>query len=164
MSNLRTASTSVKDVFQDPMRCTFVCVCIPEFLSLYETERLIQELCKHGIDSSNIVVNQVLFPEDCGATSSASSSSTSEPGAADLEALAARLRALPAVGGEAESCALVAERAALRMRSLEKGWDMCRKKRSMESKYLGQISDLYRDDFHIVAVPMLGEEVRGVAA
>ena len=57
INSMKTKIEEVNEQFKDESKTTFVAVCIPEFLSMYETERLAIELAKQEIDIHNIVIN-----------------------------------------------------------------------------------------------------------
>ncbi len=50
LQGLKESVEQVNAQFRDASLTTFVCVACPEFLSLYETERLVQELARNDID------------------------------------------------------------------------------------------------------------------
>jgi arsenite-transporting ATPase len=129
MDQMRTLMKQFQAQLQDARRTSFVCVCIPEFLSLYETERLVQSLSKLGISVENIVVNQILFPDK---------------DVEDFEEWYATKdkEELGAIG-----CDIVNKMIA---------------RKKMQEKYIDQIFQLYEDDFHIVLMPILDQEIRGV--
>ena len=127
LEQLKGLIDQVHNQIRDPEKTTFVCVCIPEFLSIYETERLVQELTKSEIDTHNVVVNQVLFPDK---------------DAADLEEWYGKLKpTLPRDAQDVISKTLARKR--------------------MQDRYIQQIFELY-EDFHVVLMPLLDNEVRGV--
>ena len=61
VDTFKVQAEKIRKDFTNNEHTTFIAVCIPEFLSMYETERMIQELNKDEIDCRNIVINQVLF-------------------------------------------------------------------------------------------------------
>ena len=68
MNNLKDYMQKIAERFKDATKTTFIAVCIPEFLSVYETERLVESLFKENIDIRNLVINQVLKcdnPDKC---------------------------------------------------------------------------------------------------
>jgi len=57
LDGMKQKTEEINRQFKDADRTTFVAVCIPEFLSMYETQRLSIELAKQDIDIRNIVIN-----------------------------------------------------------------------------------------------------------
>jgi len=107
LENTKKIIEEANKQFKNADLTTFICVCIPEFLSVFETERLVQELTKVEMDTQNVVVNQILFPDH------------------------------------------------------DKDCHLCMARSKMQKKYLDQIDTLY-DDFHIVKMPLLENEIRGI--
>ena len=75
-------------MLQDQKRTRFVVVCIAEYLSVSETQRLLQELQKNRVRVSHIIVNQLVVKSALGkeelAEVSASNLTNSMPWGSDV--------------------------------------------------------------------------------
>nr|BAN65781.1 arsenical pump-driving ATPase, putative [Babesia bovis] len=119
---------------KNPDLTTFICVCIPEFLSVYETERLIQDLAKSEIDCSYIIVNQVLKHIQLGGLIDDAWDGLTEEQQRIMTPFFEKVREHHSTHNS---------------------------RVDVQRKYLSDIKDLYQEDFNIVAVHQNKQEVRG---
>jgi arsenite-transporting ATPase len=61
LNEVQKTVSEVNEQFTNPDMTTFVCVCISEFLSLYETERMIQELMTYNMDVNSWIILSVSY-------------------------------------------------------------------------------------------------------
>ena len=56
----------IENLLKDQQRCEFIVITIPESMAILETERLINNLSKYGINVRQLVINNVLESTGCG--------------------------------------------------------------------------------------------------
>jgi arsenite-transporting ATPase len=139
-TGVQVVVNEVNRQFRDPELTTFVCVCIPEFLSLYETERLVQELTKFDIDTRHIVINQIIWPEE--------GEQVMPWGVVDVAADFSDEFRLPKY--ETAKCDVSVRTPDFWCGLAASASKLLRARVKMQRKYLDQYEELY-DDFHVVS-------------
>ncbi len=138
MVNYKHNIQKVAKMLQDQDRARFIVVCIAEFLSVSETQRLLQELAKNKVRVSHIIVNQLVVQN-----------SLSREELTDLESMAE-------LGDFGMSPEL-----------LQKTIHACRltsARKNIQQKYLGVLKGYEETQENIEGiceVPLLAEEVTG---
>lgn len=83
----------VEAALRNPQRCQFVCVTIPEAMSLAETKRLVQRLSQLRVACREVIVNMVVPPAECSFCSTKRSEQQSH--LEEFEALGLGLHEVP---------------------------------------------------------------------
>mmetsp|Transcript_10456 Transcript_10456/g.15885 ORF Transcript_10456/g.15885 Transcript_10456/m.15885 type:complete len:556 (+) Transcript_10456:65-1732(+) len=137
LENYKKGIQKVALMLQDQRRTRFVVVCIAEYLSVSETQRLLRELKKNQVRASHIIVNQLVVD-----------SALNKEELTELEGLAE-------VGSLMLNQDLLSKTVhACRLTTARKG---------IQEKYLGQLKSFpeAQDLDGICEVPLLAEEVTG---
>ena len=132
----------IAEIFRNVDKTTFVCVCIAEHLSVFETVRLVTELRKQGISQSHVLVNQ-LVPR---AFASMAATDATGKSRLPLQSLAGALSQLGLEAGlvnaAKEACELMGARS------------------KIQAYYLKQLAGSLTEAT-IVRLPLLAKDLRG---
>lgn len=64
--SMKKTVKKIEGLLKDKNRCEFIVITIPESMAILETERLINNLSKYGINVRQLVINNVLESTGCG--------------------------------------------------------------------------------------------------
>jgi len=130
--------TKVGAILTDPKRTSFVVVCIAEFLSISESQRLLRELTKFKVAVSHVIVNQLM--QGC---------------VVPEQLAAARALLSGALSGTNEAL----------LQQMNTSITICNARASIQTKYLGELrASPEAEGLTIVELPLLASEVTGAPA
>ena len=139
----QTQVQRIADIFRDKQRTTFVCVCIAENLSVFETVRLVKELRDNGIATSHLLVNQ-LVPRSFAAMAATDATGKSRLPLQSLsDALSQLGLDISMVNAAKDAC------------------ELCGARASIQAKYLDQLAGALGESHVICRLPLLPKEVCG---
>jgi len=138
LDNYQKDVTKITTLFKDKARTQFICVCIAEHLSVYETRRLCSELEEANIECKHILVNQ-LVPRMLANV-------TPETGGAGAVA-----EALKSFGVDLNTATAVRE-----------ACELCGARARIQKHYLGVLQDALKNTHTTTLLPLLPAEVRGI--
>lgn len=142
LEQYKTGVEKIGVMLKDQVRTNFVVVCIAELLSINESQRLLNELVRHQVNVSHVVVNQLVV-------------NNLEPSEMkELEAILVRANTTDQEEGSL-------------LRRMRASIQLCNARRSIQQKYLAALrasSEVKTNDLKLVEMPLLSSEVTGAEA
>ena len=135
----RAKFDAVGAMLRDEVRTKFVVVCVAEHLSVFESARLMGALHRSAIACEHVIINMLLPTDfvtlagDAAALEEKSARSAADAGAADAQ------------------------------RRVRRACELCAARTRHQSKHVAQLIEAVGDGVAVLRLPLLDDEVRGVA-
>jgi hypothetical protein len=127
--------TKISEIFRDQEKTQFVCICIAEHLSVFETHRLTAELAEAKINCQHILVNQLVPRAIAGVEESV------------VDKVLQAGQAPKALGA-----------------TMKQAIQLCGARANIQGIYLQKLSDAVAGKQAVTLLPLLAREVRGTKA
>ena len=158
LQSYKDSIQKVATMIQDNTKTRFIVICIAEYLSVLETQRLLQELKLHNVKTSHIIVNQLVVDDALSVTELTKLEQLAEVGKLHLDT--------NLMEKTIHACRLTTARKTIQQKYLNllKNFDETKKEISLMTDDGSDGSGSSGGGVVVVEVPLLAEEVTGSEA